>query len=112
MALLQPLSLSAEVYFDIRLCLEEALINAIKYGNALRNELPVDLEVEASPKEVRITVQDQGKGFDFKKLEDCTQEKNLLRTSGRGVHLMRRLMDEVRYSGNGNRVLLVKFLKK
>ena len=60
LSFLRPLSLSADADFDVRLCLEEALINAMKYGNALRRDLPVHLEIEASPKELRITVEDQG----------------------------------------------------
>ena len=84
LSFLKPLSLSEAAVFDIRLCLEEALINAMKYGNALRQDLEVELEVEGSPEEVRITVQDQGPGFDVKQLEDCTQEKNLFRNHGRG----------------------------
>ena len=74
LSFLGPLSLSEAAVFDIRLCLEEALINAMKYGNALRKDLEVELQVEGSPEEVRITVQDQGPGFDVTKLEDCTQE--------------------------------------
>ena len=112
LSLLKSLSLSTAVVFDIRLCLEEALINAMKYGNVLRRDLPVELEVEASPKELRITVEDHGPGFNVKNIADCTEEKNLLRAGGRGVHLMHRLMDEVRYNDKGNRVLLVKYLKK
>ncbi len=97
--------------FDIRLCLEEALINAMKYGNRLREDLSVDLEVEFDPAQVRLTVQDQGTGFDVKKLEDCTEEKNLFRNRGRGVYLIHQLMDEVRYNEKGNRLVMVKSLK-
>ena len=60
---LKPLLLSEAALFDIRLCLEEALINAMKYGNRLHEDLSVDLEVEAGPEEVRLTVQDQGAGI-------------------------------------------------
>ena len=108
---LKPLSLSEAATFDIRLCLEEALINAMKYGNRLRQDLSVDLEVEASPQEVRLTVQDQGSGFDVKQLEDCTEEKNLFRNRGRGVYLIHQLMDEVSYNEKGNRLVMVKSLK-
>lgn len=111
LAFLKPLPLTEAAEFDIRLCLEEALINAMKYGNALRADLSVDLEVEGSPEEVRITVQDQGPGFDVKKLEDCTAEKNIFRNHGRGVYLMHQLMDEVRYNEKGNKLLMVKSLK-
>ena len=111
LSFLKPLSLSEGALFDIRLCLEEALINAMKYGNALRKDLEVELEVEGSPEEVRITVQDQGPGFDVAKLEDCTQEKNLFLNHGRGVYLMHQLMDEVRYNEKGNKLLMIKSLK-
>ena len=112
LSFLKPLCLNEAALFDIRLCLEEALINAMKYGNALRKDLEVELEVEGSLEEVRITVQDQGPGFDVKKLENCTEEKNLFRNHGRGVYLMHQLMDEVRYNEKGNRLLMVKALKK
>ena len=108
---LKPLLLSEAALFDIRLCLEEALINAMKYGNRLCGDLSVDLEVEAGPEEVRLTVQDQGPGFDVKNLEDCTEEKNLFRNRGRGVYLIHQLMDEVRYNEKGNRLVMVKSLK-
>lgn len=111
LAFLKPLALGEAALFDIRLCLEEALINAMKYGNALRKEVPVELDVEGSDKEVRITVKDQGPGFDVKGLADCTQEQNLYRNHGRGVYLIHQLMDEVRYNDKGNSLLMVKKFK-
>ena len=109
---LKPLRLSEAVEFDIRLCLEEALINAMKYGNAFKKDVPVDLDVEGSSDAVRISVEDRGPGFDVKKLADCTKGDNLFSGHGRGVYLMYRLMDEVRYNEKGNRLLMVKSLKK
>ena len=108
LAFLKPLLIGEAAEFDIRLCLEEALINAMKYGNALQKELPVELDVEGGPAEVRITVKDQGPGFDVSKIEDCTEEKNLFRNRGRGVYLIHQLMDEVRYNEKGNTLLMVK----
>ena len=110
LSFLKPLSISESVQFDIRLCLEEALINAMKYGNALSKDLLVDLEVEATESEVRLLVQDQGPGFNVKKLEDCTKDDNILRNHGRGVYLMHQLMDEIRYNEKGNKLLMVKSL--
>jgi serine/threonine-protein kinase RsbW len=109
---LKPLGLSDAVQFDIRLCLEEALVNAMKYGNGLKKEMPVELEVEGSPKEVRITVEDRGPGFDVDKLPDCTTDENIYSGHGRGVYLMRKLMDVVSYNDKGNKLLMVKTLKK
>ena len=109
---LKPLTLSETFLFDVRLCLEEALINAIKYGNQLKKDLNVRLKVEYSSEEIRIAIEDQGEGFDPKRLKDCTQEDNLLKGSGRGVYLIHRLMDKVAYNARGNRLLMVKSLKK
>ena len=108
---LKPASLPEAAVFDIRLCLEEAIINAMKYGNGLRKELPVELDVEYDDREVRIHVKDQGPGFDPAKVVDCTEEQNLYRNSGRGVYLIQKLMDEVRYNEAGNSLLMVKRLK-
>ncbi len=112
LAFLKPLRLGEGVLFDIRLCLEEALINAIKYGNEGRKDLKVRLAVEAEPREVRLSVEDQGRGFDSSKVNDCTRAENLGKAGGRGVFLMHQLMDRVKYNAKGNGVLMVKLLNK
>lgn len=55
-----------------------------------------------------FTVQDQGHGFDFSDLPDPTDPENLFKASGRGILLARAFLDELRYTGNGNTVMLVK----
>ena len=111
LAFLKPLKLDEGEVFDIRLCLEEALINAMKYGNRLDKDVPVKLTAGFDDGSVEITIEDQGPGFDVRRLKDCTQDENALRNHGRGVHLMQQLMDEVKYNDRGNRVLMVKHLK-
>lgn len=112
LAFLNPFEIGEADLFDIRLCLEESLINAMKYGNRLQKHLKVLVRVEADPgEEIRITVQDKGGGFDAKCLDDCTHSENLLRNRGRGVYLIRRLMDRVQYNSKGNTVLMVKRLR-
>ncbi len=112
LSFLKPLSLEDSTLFDIRLCLEEALINAMKYGNALQKEVPVELDVEFSDDEIRMAIKDQGPGFDPKKLGNCTDERNLFRNRGRGVFLIHQLMDEVTYNEKGNCLMMVKSLKR
>ena len=58
-----------------------------------------------------IRVKDQGDGFDFDNLPDPTREENMERTSGRGIFLVKKLMDEVKYSDNGSQVKMVKHFK-
>lgn len=109
---LKAAPLTESSLFDVRLCLEEALINAIKYGNRLCREKPVEVGVEHDSEEVRIRVKDQGTGFDVGRLADCTQADNLLKTQGRGVYLIRKLMDRAEYNACGNELLMVKRLPK
>lgn len=112
LAFLGPLKLPEALLFDLRLCLEEALINAMKHGNGLQKELPVDVSVEADEEAVTIQIDDRGKGFEVGKVADCTQGGNLLRGGGRGVHLIRQLMDEVKFNAKGNSIRMTKGLKK
>jgi len=112
LSFLKPLALSEAVLFDVRLCLEEALINAIKYGNKLKREIVVRLAVEYDRDELRIWVEDAGEGFNPKSLKRCTQGDNLLRGSGRGVYLIHQLMDQVAYNDKGNGLLMKKTFKR
>jgi len=98
--------------FDIRLCLEEALINAIKYGNKFDKNLDVLVECSCSENKISISVQDKGKGFDYSKIPDPTKEENLLVGHGRGVFLIKHLMDELRFNEKGNRLTMTKYLKR
>ena len=111
LSFLKPLGLGDVFCFDIRLCLEEALINAMKYGNKLNQDLKVRVDVEYDEEEIRIRVEDQGEGFQLKKLDRCTEGENLWKQSGRGVYLIHHLMDKVEYNQKGNSLLMVKRLK-
>ena len=44
---------------------------------------------------MRILVRDQGEGFDLEEVADPLAEENLLRSSGRGIFLIRNFMDDV-----------------
>jgi serine/threonine-protein kinase RsbW len=112
LAFLAPLGLDASVLFDVRLCLEESLINAVKYGNREKREVPVRVEAAYSDREIFLAVEDRGPGFDPARVQDPTDGGNLEAQSGRGVFLIRHLMDRVEYNARGNRVEMVKVYKK
>ena len=112
MGFLGPLNLAESELFDWRLCLEESLINAIKYGNRQKREIPVKVEIAYNDKEIFLAIEDQGEGFDPDAVRDPTGEQGLEAFSGRGVYLVRHLMDRVEYKGRGNRVEMVKSYKR
>lgn len=91
--------------FRVGMC--EALANAVIYGNRRDPEKQVRVEVELNPERVEVRVIDQGPGFDPGHVPDPTLPDNLERPGGRGIFLLRKLMDEVEYSPRGNEVRLV-----
>lgn len=112
LAFVQDLKLPESDTFDIRLCFEESLINAIKYGNREKREIPVLVQIAYNDKEFFLAVEDRGDGFNPDAVKDPTVSENMERFCGRGVYLIRHLMDRVSYVGNGNRVEMIKVFKK
>lgn len=94
---------------DIEIALREALTNAIVHGNHEDPEKRVYVETRCSQDgEVSLTIRDQGKGFDYLVLPDPTATWNRLSLHGRGIYLMRALMDEVRFEEGGTVVKMHK----
>jgi len=75
----------------------EAVNNAIVHGNKSDPEKKVIIQCIVMKKTLTIRVKDEGKGFDSENLQDPRDEKNLLKENGRGVFLMRSLMDKVKF---------------
>ncbi|MCS7081664.1 MAG: ATP-binding protein [Bacteroidetes bacterium] len=100
-------ALSDSRYFDLVVAVTEAVTNAIEHAHAGQRALPIYLEARWGEGQLVVSVQDQGPGFDVEALPDPTDPENLMRPGGRGVFLMRALMDEVRFLDRGRRVELV-----
>jgi serine/threonine-protein kinase RsbW len=93
--------------FNFRVALTEALSNAMLYGNAGDPCKSVRLDVRLTNGRLWAQVTDQGAGFDPCAVEDPTLPENLTRPGGRGLFLMRKLLDEVHFNDCGNSVTLV-----
>lgn len=118
----------------VGVALEEALTNALLHGN-LRIDLHdrnadaaehldavieerrnrsefkdrrIFLDATLTPEEAKFVIRDQGEGFSLDDLPDPTDPANLEKPNGRGVQLMRLIMDEVRYNDAGNELTLIK----
>ncbi len=106
----EPCNAPEDKIFDIRLCVEEAVRNAIVHGNRSDKKLLVRIAFLIRDDKLIMEVEDEGKGFDYEKLADPTEGDNILKNSGRGVFLIRRLMDEVVFNESGNKIRMVKYL--
>jgi serine/threonine-protein kinase RsbW len=91
---------------NLRVGVAEALANAMIYGNRRDTSKRVQVEVELSSERLSVLVRDQGPGFDPRAVPDPTLPENLERTGGRGIFLIRELMDEVDFNECGNCVRL------
>jgi serine/threonine-protein kinase RsbW len=92
---------------NFRVGVAEALANAMIYGNGGDPDKRVRVEVELSSQAVALQVHDEGEGFDAQVVPDPTLPENLEGTGGRGIFLIRELMDEVQYNPPGNSVRMV-----
>lgn len=93
---------------NVPVAITEALSNAIRYGNLEDRSKAVRFRATLDDRSVVFEVSDEGAGFD---LDACTTDptlaENIEREDGRGLFLMRCLMDRVeRYSDGGNVVRL------
>ena len=93
---------------DIMIALQEALANAIVHGCHGDAGKMVRCTVEISPSAIELTVRDPGQGFDTTNSDDISEDGTNLTRHGRGIHLMRGLMDEVTYRHQGTELRLKK----
>ena len=94
--------------FGVHLAVEEALMNAIKHGNALDASKEVHVRSELSNWRFWIQITDEGPGFNPEDVPDPTLDENLELPSGRGLMLMRTFMAKVEFNERGNKVTMEK----
>src|ERR1700704_4307173 len=78
----------------IGMAVRESMVNAVVHGNRYNTNKKVRFAVATEPERFTIQISDQGEGFDFDALPDPLAPENLMRTSGRGIFLMRSFMDD------------------
>lgn len=94
---------------DIEMALREALANAVIHGNGDDPGKSVYITCRCyMDGEIAITVRDQGRGFDSNAVLDPTLPENVLFPHGRGIYLMKTLMDEVSFEEGGSVVRMRK----
>lgn len=94
------------ISFNLRTALAEALGNAIRYGTGEDPDRVVRVQVELGSDYVRIYVVDDGQGFDTSSMPDPTLPRNLERETGRGLFVIRHLVDDVVFNEKGNGICL------
>jgi serine/threonine-protein kinase RsbW len=113
----RSMGLDEETVYWISLALRESVINAITHGNRNDSGKRVFVDLETRPRrqgsQLSIRVRDQGDGFDPGELADPLAAENLLKTTGRGILLIRHCMDRVRTQRapeGGTEIVMVKVI--
>jgi serine/threonine-protein kinase RsbW len=93
---------------NVRVALAEAISNAILRGNGEAKNKHVRIRAVVSDEAIVFDVTDEGAGFDLAaERPDPTSPENLEQEDGRGLFLMKQLMDRVeRFKSDGNVVRL------
>ncbi|MDE3166835.1 MAG: ATP-binding protein [Acidobacteriota bacterium] len=97
----------------IGMAVRESMVNAVVHGNRYNANKKVHFSVAANAHHFTVRIADEGEGFDYASLPDPLAPENLMRTSGRGIFLIKSLMDDFQVrqlESGGMEVTLVKNL--
>ncbi len=85
----------------VLLCISEAIINAIHHGNQNDVSKIVSIKLLHDDDSIYAEIRDEGKGFDFACITDPTKMEYIKRESGRGLHIIRSLCDNLEFREQG-----------
>lgn len=103
---------SQEDIFAVHLALQESFLNALKHGNKMDAGKEIKIDYLLGSDRIEISMMDEGNGFDPDSVPDPRLGKNLYKTEGRGLLLMRLYMDVVKFNELGNCVHMVRYKEK
>ena len=105
MQLVRMMGCAAGKEADVELALQEALANAVVHGCKGDTNKRVQFCVTCDEaRGMLIIVRDPGTGFDPASLPSPVQGQQIYSTHGRGIYLINRLMDEVRFEKGGTEI--------
>jgi serine/threonine-protein kinase RsbW len=99
-------NISADIYGNILIASLEAANNAILHGNKLDEKKSVTIVFSIDEHKLKIKIEDEGNGFDYKNVPDPTAPENIENVNGRGIFLMEKLSDRIEFTRNGATVEL------
>jgi serine/threonine-protein kinase RsbW len=111
--ILSKLHLSESDKHNLIVCTTEAVINAMVHGNKNDPSKKITVDLDYANNRVTISVKDEGSGFDPRKLPNPLLPENLLKPSGRGILIMKSLMDSVNFefTSSGTKTIMTKKIK-
>ena len=90
--------------FAVELLARECLANAVRHGNAGNRRKRVQVRIVCGRKWIRLEIEDQGKGFDWRRLR--LRQPGEKSPSGRGLPIIYSYAGRVRFNRQGNQIKL------
>jgi serine/threonine-protein kinase RsbW len=111
--ILRQTSFSDDDIDSIAISITEIISNAILHGNKGDKNKKVDISFQLESDAIIISVKDEGPGFDINNIDNPIEPQNLLKDSGRGVFIVKALMDKIEFEAknNGLTVIMMKKIK-
>jgi serine/threonine-protein kinase RsbW len=97
---------------NVLIAVSELVMNAIVHGNKEEESKKVRVTVEYDTDIMKIKILDEGEGFDFAKGGDAALPDDVMKESGRGLYIVKTLMDKVEFSNTGEGTEIILTLKK
>ena len=95
---------------EIALAVQEALVNAVVHGCGGDSSKMVTCKLQCDDGgRIIIVVTDPGPGFSLESISDPRHGENLHAHHGRGVYLIRKLMDDVQFAHDGSEIRMWKY---
>ena len=91
---------------DIAIALTEAVSNAMIHGNKSDAKKKEIIEISQKEDQMVMTIVDEGKGFDLENVEDPLLPENLLKENGRGIFILKSLMDHIGFSSKNDNTII------
>jgi serine/threonine-protein kinase RsbW len=95
------------IRFRLQVVLSEALSNAIMRGNQEDRGKWVHVRAELGPDVIRLEVTDEGPGFNPSAIPEPVRPEQLDEANGRGLYLIRKLVDAVQFNEQGNSICMI-----
>jgi serine/threonine-protein kinase RsbW len=102
----QEIGIKKGHYGKVLVSILEAVNNAIIHGNKSDPEKFVYIDIDYNIDKLKIKITDEGDGFKHIAIPDPTHPENIESVNGRGIFLMKRLADEIKFSKRGNSVTM------
>lgn len=93
----EDLHLASEKFHNLLVAVSELVLNAIIHGNKESPSKKVKVTAEYNDKKITVKILDEGFGFNIDKIPDPSSPENVYKETGRGIYIVKQLIENFEY---------------